>query len=191
LCRKQKGVVVLDEAYADFAKENAIQLALELPNVLVSRTFSKAYSLCFLRIGYFIGPVNLIAALDKIRDSYNVNGLGQIAASASLDDLPYYRERFRRIITTRSHLSAELACLNFQVHPSETNFILVKPPRLPAQTWLQELRKRNILVRWFEHPSTRDYLRITIGAEVEANAVLRAVKAILRSNRSSFAFLTP
>ena len=80
LCRVQKGVVVLDEAYVDFADENAMKLTLKFPHVLVARTFSKAYSLCFQRIGYFVGNAELIAALDKIRDSYNVNGLGQIAA---------------------------------------------------------------------------------------------------------------
>ena len=77
------------------------KLALKYPHVLVARTFSKAYSLCFQRVGYFVGHPELIAALDKIRDSYNVNGLGQIAALATLDDLPYYRANFRKIIATR------------------------------------------------------------------------------------------
>ena len=84
LCKAQRGVVVLDEAYVDFAEENALKLALKYPHVLVARTFSKAYSLCFQRVGYFIGHRDLIAALHKIRDSYNVNGLGQIAALATL-----------------------------------------------------------------------------------------------------------
>ena len=82
LCRAQKGVVVLDEAYVDFAEENAMKLALKYPHVLVARTFSKAYSLCFQRVGYFVGHPELIAALHKIRDSYNVNGLGQIAGGS-------------------------------------------------------------------------------------------------------------
>ena len=163
LCRAQKGVVVLDEAYVDFAGENALSLALKYPHVLVARTFSKAYSLCFQRVGYFVGHPELIAALHKIRDSYNVNGLGQIAALATLDDLPYYRANFRKIIATREQLSRELAALGFQVFPSQTNFILVRPPKFPAQTWLQKLRDRRILVRWFSDPSVRDYLRITIG----------------------------
>jgi len=98
LCRAQNGVVVLDEAYVDFADENALALALKHPHVLVARTFSKAYSLCFQRVGYFVGHPDLIAALDKIRDSYNVNGLGQIAAEATLDDLKYYRANFKKII---------------------------------------------------------------------------------------------
>src|SRR6267378_1701433 len=119
LCRAQKGVVVLDEAYVDFAKENAMSLALKHPHVLVARTFSKAYSLCFQRVGYFVGHPESIAALQKIRDSYNVNGLGQIAAEATLDDLKYYRANFKKISATREKLSRELMELGFRVLPSQ------------------------------------------------------------------------
>ena len=97
----QSGLVVLDEAYVDFAQENSLHLARAHPNVLVCRTFSKAYSLCSLRIGYAVGHPELIAALDKIRDSYNVNGLGQVAALATLENLDYYQANFRKIIETR------------------------------------------------------------------------------------------
>ena len=178
LCRAIKGVVVLDEAYVDFAPQNAMSLALKFPNVLVARTFSKAYSLCFQRIGYFVGYPALIAALDKIRDSYNVNGLGQIAAVATLNDLRYYRVNFRRIISTREKLSRQLSELGFQVFPSQTNFILARPPKFPARDWLQKLRDRKILVRWFEHPLVRDYLRITIGTPAEAAALVKAAEQI-------------
>ncbi len=180
LCRAQKGVVVLDEAYVDFANENALKLALKYPHVLVARTFSKAYSLCFQRVGYFVGHPELIAALDKIRDSYNVNGLGQIAAEATLDDLKYYRVNFKKIIATREWLSRELTKLGFRVLPSQTNFIFAKPPLFPAQVWLQKLRNQKILVRWFRAPEVSDYLRITIGTPVEAAALAKTAWAILR-----------
>ena len=163
LCKAQRGVVILDEAYVDFAKEDALALALEFPHVLVSRTFSKAYSLCLQRVGYFIGHPAIIAGLDKVRDSYNVNGLGQIAALATLNDLPYYRRNFGRIIATREQLRRELAGLGFIVAPSQTNFLFARPPRFPAGDWLQKLRARKVLVRWFDYPPTRDFLRITIG----------------------------
>jgi histidinol-phosphate aminotransferase len=179
LCRAQKGVVVLDEAYVDFARENALRLALKHPHVLVARTFSKAYSLCFQRVGYFVGHPALIAALDKIRDSYNVNGLGQVAALATLDHLPYYRANFRKIIATRERLGREFAALGFTVLPSQTNFILARPPRFPAKAWPGKLRAKKILVRWFLYPSVKDYLRITIGTDAEADALLRASRAIL------------
>ena len=179
LCRAQTGVVVLDEAYVDFANENALKLALKLPHVLVARTFSKAYSLCFQRVGYFVGHAELIAALDKLRDSYNVNGLGQIAAVATLDDLKFYRANFKKIISTREWLSRELTKLSFRVLPSQTNFILAKPPLFPAKDWLQKLRAKKILVRWFSAPAVSDYLRITIGTPAEAAALVKAVRAIL------------
>ena len=180
LCRAQKGVIILDEAYVDFANENAAKLALKFPHVLVARTFSKAYSLCFQRVGYFIGSAELIAALDKIRDSYNVNGHGQIAAEATLDDLNFYRANFKKIIGTRESLARELTKLGFRVLPSQTNFILVKPPLFPAKEWLQKLRDEKILVRWFSAPEVSDYLRITIGTPAEATALVAAVRAISR-----------
>jgi histidinol-phosphate aminotransferase len=145
----------------------------------VARTFSKAYSLCFQRVGYFVGHADLIAALDKIRDSYNVNGLGQIAAEATLDDLKYYRGNFKKIIATRGWLTGELSRLGFHVLPSQANFILTKPPVFPAKTWLQKLRDRKILVRWFSAPEVSQYLRITIGTPAEARALVRAVRQIL------------
>ena len=179
LCRAQKGVVVLDEAYVDFADENAMALALKHPHVLVARTFSKAYSLCFQRVGYFVGHRDLIAALHKIRDSYNVNGLGQVAAVAALDDLPYYRANLKKIITTREWLGRELTKLGFRVLPSRTNFILARPPRFPAEDWLQKLRDRRVLVRWFSAPEVKGYLRITVGTAAEAGALVKAARKIV------------
>jgi histidinol-phosphate aminotransferase len=179
LCAEQNGVVVLDEAYADFAEENALPLGLKRPNVLIARTFSKAYSLCFQRVGYFVGHPELIAALHKVRDSYNVNGLGQVAAAATLDDLPYYRANFRRLIAVREQTARELAELGFEVLPSQTNFLLTRPPQFPASEWLQNLREAKILVRWFDQPVIRDYLRITIGTDDEMAALAKATRKIL------------
>jgi histidinol-phosphate aminotransferase len=179
LVQAQKGTVVLDEAYVDFSEENALGLALKYPHVLVARTFSKAYSLCFQRVGYFVGDRELIGALQKIRDSYNVNGLGQIAALATLEDLPYYRANFRKIIATRDALTEKLQASGFQVFPSQTNFILARPPRLPAREWLRVLRERKLLVRWFDQPEVSDYLRITIGSAREVGALVKAVLGIL------------
>jgi histidinol-phosphate aminotransferase len=179
LCKAQCGVMVLDEAYVDFAEEHAMRLALKYPHVLVARTFSKAYSLCFQRIGYFVGHRDLIAALHKIRDSYNVNGLGQIAAAATLGDLKYYRANFKKIIATREWLSRELTKLGFRVFPSRTNFILAKPPLFPAKDWLQKLRDRKILVRWFGAPEVKDFLRITVGTRSEAATLAKAARGIM------------
>lgn len=179
LCRAQKGVVVLDEAYVDFAKENAAALAQKFPHVIIARTFSKSYSLCFQRIGYFIGHPALIDALDRMRDSYNVNGLGQIAALATLNSLPYYRKNFRKICETRERLGIALTEVGFHVLPSQTNFILTKPPLFAAEEWLGKLRHEKVLVRWFRYPEVRNYLRVTIGSDAEVNQLLKAVRKIL------------
>ncbi|MBI1840528.1 MAG: histidinol-phosphate transaminase [Verrucomicrobia bacterium] len=179
LCKAQKGVVVLDEAYVDFARENAASLAFRFPHVLVARTFSKAYSLCFQRVGYMLGHRVLIDAMDRMRDSYNVNGLGQVAALATLDHLSYYRRGFGKIRATRDRLTRELTALGFEVLPSQANFILARPPGMPAERWLEELRARRILVRWFRYPRVKAYLRITIGTNPQANALLRAVREIV------------
>ena len=93
--------------------------------------------------------------------------------------MKFYRANFKKIIATREKLSRELTKLGFRVLPSQTNFILVRPPAWPASAWLQKLRDRKILVRWFSAPEVSDYLRITIGTPAEAAALVRAVRGIL------------
>lgn len=185
LIQAQERVVLLDEAYVDFAEQDAMDLALKYPHVLVLRTFSKAYSLCSLRIGYAVGHPALIAALQKAKDSYNVNGLAQIAALATLDDLGYYRGTIERVKKSRASLAAALAELGFTVLPSQTNFLFVRPPRFSAEVWLQKLREKQVLVRWFDTLETRSFLRITVGKENEIKALLEAVKKILAASRGS------
>lgn len=179
LCRRHKGVMLLDEAYVDFARENAMSLALYYPHVLVARTFSKAYSLCFQRVGYCVGHPALIDALHRIRDSYNVNGLGQIAATETLRHLPYYRRCFAQIVRNRDRLRRELLGLGFEIPQSQTNFLLARPPGRPAETWFHELRRRRILVRWFRQPEISAFLRITIGNTEGVDALLHAVRQLL------------
>jgi len=180
LCAAQNGVTILDEAYVDFADEHALRLAKRFPHVIVSRTFSKAYSLCFQRVGYFVGHPALISALDRIRDSYNVNGLGQAAALATLSEIGYYRRRFERTVRLRTRTSETLEALGLDVLPSQANFIFARPTGLSAFGWFQQLRDRNILTRWFDSPKVRDWLRITIGTEAEMARFLTATKSILR-----------
>jgi histidinol-phosphate aminotransferase len=108
-----------------------------------------------------------------------VNGLGQAAAVATLEDLPYYCANFKKIIATREWLARELTRLGFRVFPSQTNFILVRPPRFGAQEWLGRLRERKVLVRWFNFPEVKNYLRITIGTPPEVEALVKATRRIL------------
>ena len=183
LCAAQKGVTILDEAYVDFADENALQLGKRFPHVIVSRTFSKAYSLCFQRVGYFIGHPELISALNRIRDSYNINGLGQTAALTTLSDIGYYRNQFKRVAQLRAKTTGALQALGFKVLPSQANFIFVRPTGITAFEWFQQLRERKILTRWFDAPKIRNSLRITIGTETEMRKFLSATHAIHRANR--------
>ena len=134
-----------------------------------------------------MGHPGLIGALDKVRDSFNVNGLAQAGALETLRHLPYYRENFQRVIATRQRLAEELGALGFEVLPSQTNFILAKPPRFKAEKWLEKLREKKILVRWFSYPEVKDYLRITIGTDREASALVKAARQILRQPRKKSA----
>jgi len=185
LCAAQRGVVILDEAYVDFASGHALELIQRHPHVLISRTFSKAYSLCFQRVGYFVGHPELIAALDRIRDSYNVNGLGQVAALATLGALPYYRRNFARILATRERVRRELTGLGWRVIPSATNFLLAEPTGPSAEQWLGLLRERKIMVRWFRTPEVRSFLRITMGSETEMTRFLKVVRQLTAPSRRS------
>ncbi len=119
--------------------------------------------------------------MQRIRDSYSVNGLGQVGALASLDELPFYRGNFNRVIATRQRLSEALTRLDFEVFPSQTNFLMVRPPAFSAEKWLAKLRERKILVRWWANPEVRDYLRITIGTDAEVDALLKAVKQLRKT----------
>jgi histidinol-phosphate aminotransferase len=182
LVKIHERVVVLDEAYADFAGENAMELALRYPHVLVVRTFSKSYSLCGQRIGYAVGHPELIAALLRIKDSYNVNTLGLAGALATLDDLPYCRANIERVKATRAWLVETLTELGFAVQPSQTNFLFVRPPLFAAEAWLEKLRERHVLVRWFDGLDTQSFLRITVGKDAEAKALVDAARKILASH---------
>ena len=182
ICKDQNGIIILDEAYIDFAEETALDLTKRFSNVIISRTFSKSYSLCSQRIGYFIAHSKLIAALDRIRDSYNTNELGQTAALATLTDLKYYQRQFKRIIKARSQTSKNLTAIGFDVIPSQTNFIFAKPKGLSAKDLFIKLRKQKIITRWFDTKDCRDWLRITIGTERDMEKFILSTKSIVKKH---------
>jgi histidinol-phosphate aminotransferase len=179
-CARFPGVVVLDEAYVDFAREHCMDLALECANVLVLRTLSKSYALAGLRLGYVVGAAPLIEALFKIKDSYNVDRITQAAALAALSDQAHMQALVARIKTTRRRTVTELEQMGFRVFPSETNFLWVKPPRISAAELYRRLREQNILVRYFTGPRTQDYLRITIGTDEQMQALVNAARVLAR-----------
>jgi len=174
-----QGVVVIDEAYVDFASENCLDLVNEYDNVIIARTFSKAFSFAGMRVGWAVGPKELITALDKVKDSYNVSRLSQWGAEAALDDWDYFQQNIKRICATRAQTTDALAKLGFFVYPSQTNFIFAKPPApLTAKQWFDGLRGKNILVRWWDTNRIRDFARVSIGTEEEMNKFLSATKEI-------------
>jgi len=175
------GLVVVDEAYVDFASDHAMRLAAERPNVLVFRTLSKSYSLAGLRFGYAVGPPELIAGLEKVKDSYNVDAVSIALAAAALQDQPHMRANVERIRAERDRLSARLADLGFGVTPSQANFILARAPGGGGRRWYEGLKARGILVRWWNLPRLADKLRITVGTPEENDALLAAVQEL--SNR--------
>lgn len=170
-------LVVVDEAYADFADENALDLARELPNVVVLRTLSKSYSLAGMRLGLLFGAPDVVAGIGKVKDSYNLDRLALVAGAAALRDGATMRDNVARIRRTRERLSAELGALGFDVLPSSANFVFARLPSASrARATYHELRNRQILVRYFDRPLLDDGLRITVGTDEEISSLLAALR---------------
>lgn len=173
-CKAFKGVVLIDEAYGDFSDTNCMDLALAKgnANTLVMRTFSKSFSLAGLRFGFVIGPAELIGALYKIKDSYNMDMLAQTVALAALSDLPYMRENVRRIRATRERVTAELRRRRWRVCDSQTNFVFARPPDGAAVRVFEALKAAKIYVRYFPMAETKEFLRITMGTDEQMDRLL-------------------
>jgi histidinol-phosphate aminotransferase len=172
------GLLVIDEAYADFADWNALELVKKYDNVVVTRTLSKSYALAGMRLGLAIARPEIIAALDKIRDHYNLDRLAQAACVAALEDQPYFRESCRRIIETREWFSRELTAIGYDVIPSQANFIFASPPDRNGQRVYDSLYGRKILVRLLSDPLLVHGLRISIGTRGEMETTLAAMTEI-------------
>ena len=173
------GVVLIDEAYADFSDENCMDFALQCDNVLVARTLSKSYSLAGIRLGYCVGNAELIGAMYKIKDSYNVNYLTQEVARVAILDQDTMRANVQAIVETRKLVANKLSEFGFEVCESQANFLWVKPLGIFAKALFKELRKKNIIVRHFGNDErTKDYLRITIGTAPEMFRFLDVVEEL-------------
>lgn len=182
LARKVTGVLVVDEAYADFAEFNCLDLPKRQENVVVLRTLSKSFNLCGLRVGFAVARPEIIGGMLKVKDSYNVNRFGIYAGAAALDDIAYMRVNTEKIKATRARLTAEMQKMGFRVYPSQSNFILAGIAPMPGRTAREiylKLKERKILVRYFDTPRLKDCLRISIGTDGEIDALLAALRAIV------------
>ncbi len=172
------GMLVLDETYAEFAEFSAVELVKRFENVVVTRSLSKSYALAGMRLGLAIARPEVIAALDKIRDHYNLDRLAQAACVAALRDQEYLAECCRKIRATREWFSGELRAIGYDVIPSQGNYVFATPPDRNGQRVYDGLYARKILVRHFADPLLAHGLRISIGTREEMEKTLAAMKEI-------------
>lgn len=180
LCAGFDGVVVVDEAYVDFADDNCMDFPRRFENVIVMRTFSKSYSLAGARLGIAVGQPPLIAELLKVKDSYNVNAATQAAGIAAIEDQAHMRQNVARIRQSRARLTEELVRFGFEVLPSQANFVFaIWNGQPPARGIFEALRNEGIYVRYFDAPRTDKALRITVGTDAQIDALIEALGRIV------------
>jgi histidinol-phosphate aminotransferase len=175
ICRRFKGVVFIDEAYADFADDNCVGLLSEFPNLIIGRTLSKSYSLAGLRLGYALASEKIIEGMMKVKDSYNVGMLDQVVATAALKDRKYFNQTKRKICRTREYLAESLRKKGFTVCASQSNFVFAAPPDNDGEGLYKRLKKNGILVRYFRGPETGRYVRMTVGTDSEIKTLLKNI----------------
>jgi histidinol-phosphate aminotransferase len=169
--------LLVDEAYADFADENCLQLVKQNERILVSRSFSKSYALAGLRFGFVVAQPQVIEQLRKVKDSYNCDALSIAGATAAIDDQAWFQENRRRVIAGRRRLEQGLAELGFSVTPSQANFVWCMHPAKPAKSLYEQLKANRILVRYMNYPTWGDGLRISVGSEEQIEALLAVLSA--------------
>ena len=183
-------VIVIDEAYIDFARAadgssdaeiSAVSLINEFDNILVTQTFSKSRSLAGLRVGMAFGNASLIEALTRMKNSFNsypLDKLAQVGATASVLDVEYFTQTCQQVINLRQSLTAELTALGFDVLPSHANFVFARPKDGNANTVANALREQGIIVRHFDKPRINEYLRITTGTAEQNNRLIDALQTL-------------
>ncbi|QMV44679.1 histidinol-phosphate transaminase [Cohnella cholangitidis] len=176
-------VVIVDEAYIDFGGESVVSWVKEYPNLLVVQTLSKSRSLAGLRVGMAFGHPDLIEGLNRVKNSFNSYTLDRLAlagAVAAIKDQSYFEETNRKVIATRERTSEELKRLGFRVIESKANFVFISHERLPASEIFSTLKRRGILVRYFNKPRINEYLRVSIGTDEEMDALVSALTEIVQ-----------
>ena len=185
-----RGLLIVDEAYAPFADENAVALLARYPRLVVVRTLSKAYALAGIRVGYALAHPEAIDLLDRVRDSYNVNRLSQAAALAAIGDTAHLAGLVSRVKTTRdAHLARFVGERGWFTYPSQANFIFTEPKNARgesgaavAKSAYDFLFSRKVLVRYFaSHALTASFLRISVGTDDEMLVLQHTLDAWLQA----------
>jgi histidinol-phosphate aminotransferase len=184
-----KALVVVDEAYVDFALADGLDASMlpyldEHPNVVVLRTFSKGYSLAGARLGLLFASAELVAEMAKVKDSYNVNAVTQALGTAALEDRKTHEEAMRSTVDERARLERELEALGLTWPESRANFVLVEVGER-AMSVYEALKDAGLLVRWWPAPELRSKLRITVGRPDQNNRLLAALRPALEAMRGA------
>ena len=179
LADELSGVLLIDEAYVDFAENNCTRMVKDFDNVLILRSMSKGYSLAGLRCGYAIARSDLIDGLMKVKDSYNVDAVAIALATAAIKDQKYFKENIEKVKVERTRLTEQLRNLGFDVPDSFANFLLAKCKNAKAAEVYEKLTQHNIYVRYFNYPKLKDKLRITVGTPEQNDKLIAALKEIL------------
>ncbi len=180
LAHQVEGILVVDEAYADFSRTNCLSLIEEAPNVIVTRTLSKSYSLAGLRVGFAFGDEKWIEQMDKVRDHYNLNRVAQAAACVALCDQSHFHENRDRILQTRERFVRALDEMGIETFPSEANFVFARFGSARAASQLFEaLTQRGIYVRYFPQEGLDQGLRISIGTDDQMDRLLRELRELV------------
>jgi histidinol-phosphate aminotransferase len=174
------GLLVIDEAYGEFAGNNLLKLALDCENVAVLRTFSKSHSLAGMRLGLLFSSKRVVEGLWKVKDSYNLDRLAIAAGAASLRDTAWTKQNVAKVKATRARLVAGLETLGLNVLPSQANFVFARlKSAAQAAAAYGFLKEKHILIRYFPARMLDDGLRITVGTDAEIDTLLAALKEFL------------
>ena len=179
-------IVIVDEAYVDFAGKSAIELVEKYDNLIVVQTFSKARSMAGMRIGYAISNPTLIKYLNDVKYSYNSYTMTQTSLACGVEavkDKAYFETHVQKLVETREWTKEELRKLGFSFPDSKTNFIFATHEKYAAKDLFEALKKANIYVRYFSGERVKNHLRITVGTKEEMEVLISFLKAYTMDNR--------
>ncbi|MCC9599690.1 histidinol-phosphate transaminase [Stieleria sp. JC731] len=171
--------LVVDEAYADFAGDNCLDLVQSHDNILVTRTLSKSYALAGIRFGFLVGSPSIVSKLANIKDSYNCDYLATVAATAAIGSQDWLHDVVGKMNATRARMETRLTELGFDVTPSKANFVWCTHPSGEHEAMHQYLKKNQVLVRYMNFPEWGDGLRISVGTDDQVDACMMLLERFL------------